>query len=84
MKHDARKAGTGRAVAQPTERSISGIAVRDLSRGEAVVFYPLDDNQQVRLAGAVVNRIVLPSGSWREHAREHEPFAAAAAASRAH
>jgi hypothetical protein len=62
MKHDARKARPGRAVAQPTEKSIGGIEVRDLRRPEAVVSYLLGENQQVRLAGTVVSRIVLQPG----------------------
>jgi class 3 adenylate cyclase len=70
VKHDARKARPGRAVAQPTERSISGVEVRDLRRPEAVVSYPLGENQQVRLAGTVVSRIVLqPGWNWRDHAQ---------------
>lgn len=70
MKQDARKAGLDRAMAQPTETSISGIEVRDLSRPEAVVSYPLGENQQVRLAGTVVSRIVLqPGWNWRDHAQ---------------
>jgi hypothetical protein len=57
-------------VAQPTERSISGVEVRDLRRPEAVVSYPLGENQQVRLAGTVVSRIVLqPGWNWRDHAQ---------------
>jgi hypothetical protein len=57
-------------VAQPTERSIGGIEVRDLRRPEAVVSYPLGESQQVRLAGTVVSRIVLqPGWTWREHAQ---------------
>jgi hypothetical protein len=70
VKHDAGEARPGRAVAQPTERSIGGIEVRDLRRPEAVVSYPLGESQQVRLAGTVVSRIVLqPGWTWREHAQ---------------
>ena len=47
-----------------------GVEVRDLGRPEAVVSYPLGENQQVRLAGTVVSRIVLKAGwSWLEHAQ---------------
>jgi class 3 adenylate cyclase len=55
----------------PEDReSISGVEIRDLSRPEAVVSYPLSENQQVRLAGTVVSRIVLqPGWSWQEHAQ---------------
>jgi class 3 adenylate cyclase len=46
------------------------VEVRDLRRPEAVVSYPLGENQQVRLAGTVVSRIVLqPGWRWQEHAR---------------
>jgi hypothetical protein len=70
MKHDARKAGPGGAAAQPTDRSISSIEVRDLRRPEAVVSYPLGENQRVRLAGTVVIRIVLqPGWNWRQVTR---------------
>jgi class 3 adenylate cyclase len=68
--HDARKVGAGRAVRPSTEESIRGVEVRDLRRPEAVVSYPLGENQQVRLAGTVISRIVLqPGWSWREHAQ---------------
>jgi class 3 adenylate cyclase len=68
--HDARKVGAGRAVRPSTEGSIRGVEVRDLRRPEAVVSYPLGENQQVRLAGTVVSRIVLqPGWRWQEHAR---------------
>jgi class 3 adenylate cyclase len=67
---DALKAGVGRAIDPSTDESISGVEVRDFHRPEAVVSYPLSENQQVRLAGTVVSRIVLqPGWSWEEHAR---------------
>jgi class 3 adenylate cyclase len=67
---DARKVGPGQAVGVSTEGSIRGVEVRDLRRPEAVVSYPLGENQQVRLAGTVVSRIVLqPGWRWQEHAR---------------
>lgn len=51
------------------ERSTSRVEVHDLGQPEAVVSYPLGENQQVRLAGTVVSRIVLqPGWNWKEHA----------------
>ena len=51
-------------------QSAKGIEVRDLDHPEAVVTYPLGANQQVRLAGTVVSRIILqPGWSWQEHAQ---------------
>jgi class 3 adenylate cyclase len=59
-----------RAVRRIRERGAGGVEVRDLGRPEAVVSYPLGENQQVRLAGTVVSRIVLrPGWSWQEHAQ---------------
>jgi class 3 adenylate cyclase len=57
-------------VARGREPGARGVEVRDLGRPEAVVSYPLGENQQVRLAGTVVSRIVLkPGWSWQEHAQ---------------
>lgn len=73
---DRRAPGPGSGTAH--REAISGIEVRVLRRPEAVVSYPLGENQQVRLAGTVVSRIVLqPGWSWREHAQPmaREPWA---------
>jgi class 3 adenylate cyclase len=67
---DVRKDGAGLAVTPSTEESIRGVEVHDLGRPEAAVSYPLGENQQVRLAGTVVSRIVLqPGWNWLEHAQ---------------
>jgi hypothetical protein len=59
------------AMSHPvSEKSGGALEVRDLRQPEAVVSYPLGENQQVRLAGTVVSRFVLqPGWSWQEHAR---------------
>ena len=65
-----KKVRAARTASPSTEGSIKGVEVRDLRRPEAVVSYPLGENQQVRLAGTVISRIVLQAGwSWQEHAR---------------
>src|SRR5438105_2336131 len=52
--------------------SLSRVEVRDLRQPEAVVTYPLGVTHQVRLAGTVVSRHVLPPGwSWEKHAQPH-------------
>jgi class 3 adenylate cyclase len=67
---DAREADAGRARTGSRDPVVNGVEVRDLRHPEAVVSYPLGENQQVRLAGTVVSRIVLqPGWSWQEHAR---------------
>lgn len=70
MKRDAQETLPSRAEREPSEPAAGGVEVRDLGRPEAVVSYPLGENQQVRLAGTVVSRIVLqPGWSWQEHAQ---------------
>jgi class 3 adenylate cyclase len=63
---------TAASGARPEQGRPSGrVEVRDLGRPEAVVRYPLGENQQVRLAGTVVSRSVLqPGWNWDQHARE--------------
>jgi class 3 adenylate cyclase len=49
---------------------MSRIEVRDLDAPEAVISQTVGETQQVRLAGTVISRHVLPPGwSWEEHSK---------------